>query len=168
MNTARSWEIQNSPEGKQGQTIQEYLYFEGMYNPVVRFAFTNILDENFVSAWNSRPYVVKPRETVKLPHHLAAKFTREIVDILMNRDNKGLLMAVPENRKPYENKVLSMLPQEESMEMEVMKNEFIEELERDINRKEGESDSQSPSESISVDFEENSYKQDKIRGKKGR
>ncbi len=148
------WEIGKAPEGKQGQTIQDFLYFEGMFNPVARFAFTNVLDEDFVSAWNSVPYTVKPHQTVKLPHHLAHKFTNEIVNRMMQKENKGLMMAVPAARKSYEDKVLSLLPTESSSELEVIKQEFIEQVKRDASRVEGESDAQSPQAPMSLDFED--------------
>lgn len=151
----RPWEVsrESAPVIK-GTTIQDYLYMEGMYNPVLRFAFTNILDTEFHSAWNSKPYVIPAHASVKLPHYLAAKFTKEIVDIMMNHENKGLLMAVPANRKPYEDKVLSLLPDEDSLEMQIIKNDFIEEVKRDSSRIEGEADAQSPAESVNLDFED--------------
>src|ERR1700722_3052553 len=56
---------------------------DGLFNPVLKFAFTNITDEDFVSAWNGVPITVKAGQTVTLPHHLAHKLTDELVDKIM-------------------------------------------------------------------------------------
>ena len=148
----RGWEVQIAPEGVKGQTIQDYLYFEGMFNPIARFAFTNVLDEDFSSKWSGQTHAVKAHQTVKLPHYLAAKFTKEIVDILMNRDNRELFMAVPAMRKPYEDRVLALLPDEQSTELEIIKSQFIEQLQRDTARPEGVPDE--PVDNLELDFDD--------------
>lgn len=134
---AKEWEVGEASSPAEGKTIQDFLYFEGMFNPVLRFAFTNVLDEDFVSYWDGVRQTVKPHTTVKLTHHLAVKFTKEIVDKLMQKDNKGLGMAVPATRKPYEDKVLSLLPSEDSQELEILKSQFIEQVKEDAAREPG-------------------------------
>lgn len=150
----REWEVAKNDNPLKGATVQDFLYFEGMFNPVLRFSFTNVLDEDFRSAWNSKPYVVKAHQSVKLPHYLAQKFTKEIVDKMMQNDKKGLAMAVPAERKPYEDKVLALLPSEETTELEVIRDEFIEQVKRDSSRREGVADEQSPAVAPTMDFED--------------
>lgn len=159
----REWEVGNAISPIEGKTVQDFLYFEGMYNPTLRFSFTNVLEEDFVSYWNSQRYIVKAHQSVKLPHHLAQKFTKEIVDKMMMADNKGVSMAVPASRKPYEDKVVSLLPAEESSEMEIIRNEFIEKVNKDASRQVGEPDE--PIEPPKLDFEDLS-RQDFGKGKK--
>lgn len=66
------------------ETIDELLHPKmGIYNPLLRFAFTNITEEEFVSAWNSEPIKIAAGKTVEVPHHLAVKFTKELVDKIM-------------------------------------------------------------------------------------
>lgn len=158
MSETRAWEVARAPEGVQGKTIQDFLYFDGMYNPVLRFGFTNVTDDVFHSGWNSQPYKVQPHQTVKLPHHLARKFTEELVDALMKKDNKGMMIGVPAARKPYEDRILTILPSENSAELEIIKNDFLEEIKRDASRVEGEADAQSPASSLDLDFEDLSRK----------
>ena len=50
----------------------------GIYNPLLRAAFTNITEEEFVSAWGGEPIKVPAGRTVELPHHLAVKLTKEL------------------------------------------------------------------------------------------
>lgn len=133
----RGWEVKHAP-AFQGKTTQDFLYFEGMYNPLARFAFTNVLDEDFVSYWNSRQYTIKPHQTVKLQHHLACKFTKEIVDRMMTRDKIEKNMAVPLARKPYEDKVLSLLPNaEDDFELQVIRDSFVEQVRHDAEKQVG-------------------------------
>jgi len=152
MENNRPWEVKAIEPDLSGRTIQDFIYFEGMYNPLVRFAFTNVLDTEFKSYWNSRPFTVKPHETVKLTHHLAVKFTKELVDKLMFLDKKPESLAIPELRKPYENKVLALLPFEDENQLEIIKGDFLDQIARDTSRPEGEPDAQSPAETISLDF----------------
>lgn len=136
----------------------EVLHPEGLYNPLLRFAFTNITNEDFVSYWNSKPITIKPGQTVKLKHHLAVKFLKELVDKIMTgeakldeveyykrnqnaaplsyRSPKGLSLGIPAARKVWEDQIIKQLPTEEdTVEFEVMRQEFIEEIERDLNAK---------------------------------
>jgi len=125
---------------------------EGIYDPLKRFAFTNITDEVFTFKWGGQPISVKPQETIELPHHLAVLATTNLVDKIMldearkdeeetrkkNKDPywrspKGISVGVPEARKPYEQKILRELkPDEESPQIQVMRAQIREELERDL------------------------------------
>lgn len=137
MDTSRGWEISHAENSLEGKTIQDFLYFEGMYNPVLRFAFTNTLEHDFVSYWGGKRYIVKPGDTVKLPHYLAVKFTKEIVDQVMQEQKMGMSLGVPAMRKPFEDKVLSILPPEEGSELEVIKQEFVDQVLKDASKKPG-------------------------------
>lgn len=146
------WEVSPDQRTANGKTIQDIIYFEGMYNPALRFAFTNVLDKDFVSGWNSNPYIIKPNSTVKVPHHLAVKFTKEIVDILMDEDKKGLQKAVPAVRKAYEDRVLKFLPPENAQELEIIKNDFVQQIRNDASRLPGVPDE--PVQPPQMDFED--------------
>ena len=66
------------------QTIADVLYIrQGIYNPLLRFSFTNITESEFISAWGGEPIKIPAGVTVELPHHLAAKLTKELVDSIM-------------------------------------------------------------------------------------
>lgn len=66
------------------KTIADILYIrQGIYNPLLRFAFTNISEEEFVSSWGGQPINIPAGMTVELPHHLASKLTKELVDKIM-------------------------------------------------------------------------------------
>lgn len=128
---------------------------DGIYDPRKRFAFTNITDEVFNSKWDGSPIVVKSQQTVELPHHLAVKMTREIVDRIMigaakvdeeaykekhpdapfYRSVKGMQMGIPEMRKPFEDAVLRELSvDEESPEIQVMRAQIKQELMADLSQ----------------------------------
>jgi len=112
---------------------------EGLYNPALRFAFTNITKEDFSSTWNGSPLVVKPGQTIELPHHLAVKLTTELVDKIMigaakldeiavnqpyYRSPKGGSLGVPSARKVWEDQILRELSvDEESPEIQVIRAE---------------------------------------------
>jgi hypothetical protein len=104
---------------------------EGIFNPLRKFAFTNITDEPFESAWNGQPIVIGPHETVKLDHYLANKFVDELVDKIMigefkNKEDQekirfnnpyyrtpnGMNLGVPAVRKLYEDKIVTEMPEE--------------------------------------------------------
>ena len=116
----------------------DILHPEGLFNPTLRFAFTNITEEDFKSYWNGSPIIVKAGQTVELSHHLAVKMTKEIVDKIMlqevkiddeahadvpyYRSPRGMNLGVPAARKVWEDKVVRMLePDEESPEIQVIK-----------------------------------------------
>lgn len=135
------------------------LHPEGLYNPLLRFAFTNITKEDFNSFWNGKPIpTIKPGDTVKLQHHIAVKLLKELVDRIMQgeakmdevayyernqnaapnsyRSPKGLQMGVPIARKFWEDQIVKELPMEENtVEFSLMKQEFIDEIERNNNAK---------------------------------
>lgn len=129
---------------------------EGMYNPAKRFAFTNILEEDFTSYWNGSPIVIKAGQTVELPHHLADKLTDEIVNKIMitnvkineveyyqknpnaavNTYRAPSSLGVPQARKVWEDKVVRELAvDEESPEMQIVRAQIREELQADLSGK---------------------------------
>lgn len=126
---------------------------EGLFNPLLKFAFTNITEEDFTSAWNGVPITVKAGQTVSLPHHLANKLTDELVNLIMigavktneveyykrnpntapNMYRAPSSLGVPAARKVWEDKIVRQLAvDEESPEIQVMRAQIKEELERDI------------------------------------
>ena len=126
---------------------------EGLYNPTLRFAFTNITSQDFTSKWNGQPIIVKAGQTIELPHHLADKLTDELVNLIMignvkmaeieyykNNPNTGPNMfrapsslGIPMARKVWEDKIVRPLAiDEESPEIQVMRLQIREELERDL------------------------------------
>lgn len=127
----------------------------GLFNPALRFAFTNITEEVFVSAWNGSPITVKPGQTVELTHHLAVKLTDELVDKIMIGNakidevshyerNPGIApnsyraassLGVPAARKVWEDQIVRQLEvDEESPEMQVMRAEIRAELQADMSQ----------------------------------
>lgn len=128
---------------------------EGMFNPSLRFAFTNITDEDFVSAWGGSPITVKPHQTIELPHHLANKLTDELVDKIMignakldevtyykahpdmqpNTYRAASSLGVPAARKVWEDQIVRLLElDEESPEIQVMRAQIKEELLADMSK----------------------------------
>jgi len=126
---------------------------EGLYNPTLRFAFTNITTEDFHTSWGGNPIVVKAGETVELPHHLADKFTDQLVDQIMigeakldevkyYQENRNAapntyrapnMLGVPAARKVWEDKIVRQLAvDEESPQMQVMRAQIREQLESDL------------------------------------
>lgn len=97
-----------------------------IFNPNRRFAWTNITDEDFTAQWDGQVIMtIKPNQTVELPHHLANKFTDELVDRIIigdikkeedkmaknnpnviARSKRGMSLGVPETRKVYEDKIV--------------------------------------------------------------
>lgn len=126
---------------------------EGLFNPALRFAFTNITTEDFSSAWGGSPIVVKAGQTVELTHHLANKLTDELVDKIMigaakldevtyykNNPNTApnvyrapSSLGVPAARKVWEDQIVRPLAvDEESPEIQVMRAQIKEELMADL------------------------------------
>lgn len=136
------------------QTLQELLYIrQGIYNPMLKFAFTNITEETFTSAWGGEPIVISAGNTVELPHHLAAKLTKELVDKIMignaklnevefykNNPNVQIntyrapsSLGVPAARKTWEDQIVHLMaPDEESPQTQLMRIKIKEELLRDL------------------------------------
>lgn len=129
----------------------------GIFDPTKRFAFTNISDKDFVSAWGGSPITVPAGETVELPHHLANKFTDELVDAIMQgeakmdeveyyknnpgaapnsyRSPKGSSLGVPAARKFWEDQIVRELAvDEESPEIQVMRAKIKEEILADLSQ----------------------------------
>lgn len=125
----------------------------GVYNPLLRFAFTNITQEDFVSAWDGNPVTVRPGETVEVPEYLAVKFTGELVDKIMLQDVKlnevnyykqnpnaaantyraPNSVGVPAARKPWEDKIIQQLEvDEESSQVQVYRAQLKAELSADL------------------------------------
>lgn len=125
---------------------------EGLYDPLKRFAFTNITAEPFTFSWDKIPMTVKPSETVELPHHLAVHATGQLVDKIMIegikveedamkkekndpyfRHPKASSLGVPAARKVYEDKIIRQLAvDEESPYVAQMRMRIKEELSRDM------------------------------------
>lgn len=136
------------------KTLQEILFIkEGIYNPMLRFAFTNITEEEFVSAWGGEPIKIPAGQTVELTHHLAAKLTKELVDKIMianaklneiehYKNNPNLMsntyrspssLGVPSARKVWEDQIVRVLaPDEESPQTQLMRIKIKEELLKDL------------------------------------
>lgn len=133
---------------------EDLLHPNGLFNPLLQFAFTNITQDDFTSYWNSKPFTIKSGQTVKLQHHLAVKCLKELVDKIMQgeakmdetayyernpnsapnsyRSPKGISMGVPLARKVWEDQIIKQLPNKaEGVELEIMKQEFLEEIKRD-------------------------------------
>jgi len=121
---------------------------EGLFDPSLRFAFTNITEEEFVSHWNGSPIKIKPGDTIELSHHLAVKLTKELVDSIMignakldelaknqpyYRSPMGSSLGVPAARKVWEDKICRQLEvNEESPEMQIMRAKIREEIMSDL------------------------------------
>lgn len=139
---------------KKEETLQDLLYIrQGIYNPMLKFAFTNITEEEFVSAWGGEPIKIPAGLTVELPHHLAAKLTKELVDkimignaklneiefyknnpnVQMNTYRAASSLGVPAARKVWEDKIVHLMaPDEESPQTQLMRIKIKEELMRDL------------------------------------
>lgn len=124
----------------------------GIYDPLKRFAFTNITVEPFTFTWDKIPLTVKPNETIELPHHLAAIATKNLVDKIMIesikieesqmqlerkdpyfRHPKASSLGVPGARKIWEDKIVRQLAiDEESPAVAVMRMKLKAELEADL------------------------------------
>lgn len=139
---------------KKEESLQEILYIrQGVYNPALRFAFTNISEEEFVSAWGGEPIKIPAGHTVELPHHLAAKLTKELVDKIMignaklneveyYQKNQNAMpntyrapssLGVPAARKVWEDQICRLLaPDEESPETQLMRIKIKQELLKDL------------------------------------
>lgn len=129
-----------------------------IFNPARKFAFTNITEEDFVSAWNGTPITIKAGQTVELPHHLANKMVDELVDKIMigeakldevamleknpsqplPRSNKGMSLGVPAVRKVWEDKIVKELVVDpEEPQFKILASQVKAELEADMSREPG-------------------------------
>lgn len=148
---------------------------EGLYNNTRRFAFTNITEEVFTSAWDSQPITVQPGQTVELPHHLADKLTDELVNQIMigdakldevtknqpyYRSPKGSSLGVPAARKVWEDQIVRELQvDEESPEIQVMRAKIREEVLADLKREPAKTEIQLPSMTEFAEIKEGSIKE---------
>ena len=128
---------------------------DGIYDPTKRFSFTNITSEPFTFTWGKSPITVNAGEVIELPHHLAVLATTALVDKIMNQEIKeeedkikadtknpyyrsprGISLAVPSAREPYENKICRELSRNESKisesQMGVLRTELKENLIKDL------------------------------------
>lgn len=124
----------------------------GMYNPLKRYGFKNITDEAFTFSWNDNPITVPPGVEIELPEHLAITATHKLVDQIMQKEihaeeekmrretrdaywksPRGISMAVPTARKPYESKVLRELQiDERSPQFQVLRSQIKEQILGDL------------------------------------
>jgi len=120
----------------------------GIYDPSKRFAFTNITDDVFTSAWGGQAITIQPGQTIELQHHLAVKLTGELVDKIMignahmdelqknqpyYRSPQGSSLGVPAARKVWEDQILRELQvDEESPDIQIMRAKIREEILNDI------------------------------------
>ena len=133
---------------------KSFLEPEGLYNPTLRFAFTNITNEDFTSKWDGVPVIVKPHETIEVSnttpipgagHALAIKMTGEMVDkIILDeakademahpdlpyyRSPKASALGVPAARKVWEDQILRELtPDEESPALQTIRKQMRDEI----------------------------------------
>jgi hypothetical protein len=117
---------------------------EGLYNPSLRFAFTNITAKEFTSKWDGAPINVPAGATVELPHHLAEKLTNELVDLIMQglavmddrgtmSEKQGTSLGVPAMRQIWEDKIVRSLEMdEESPQLQILRSQIKAELEADL------------------------------------
>lgn len=131
----------------------DVMHPEGIFNPLLRFAFTNITEELFVSAWDGQPIKVPAGTTIELPHHLAVKMTKELVDKIMignaklnevefyknnpntiaNTYRSASSLGVPAARKVWEDQICRQMEvDEESPQVQVMRATIREELMKDL------------------------------------
>lgn len=136
---------------------RSFLEVEGLYNPSLRFAFTNITESDFTTHWDKVPITVKPGETIEISnttpipgagHALAIKMTGEMVDKIIlgeakedelqknqpyYRSPKGSSLGVPAYRKTYEDQILRQLdPDEESPAIQILRKQMRAEIEAGV------------------------------------
>lgn len=128
---------------------------EGLFNPALKFAFTNITEEEFVSAWDGQPIKVPAGATVELTHHLAVKLTKELVDKIMignakldelafyaknpntapNMYRSPSSLGVPAARKKWEDQICRQMEvDEESPQIQIMRATIKAELMADLQK----------------------------------
>lgn len=137
----------------------------GLFNPSRWFAFTNITNEKFVSAWDKEPIIVEANETIKVPEYLAKKLSTELIDKILIGNAKademkvnqpyyrsplGMNLAVPAIRDQWEAKMLVELPKGEVPGgLQIIRTKLRQELEADMAKQPGVA-----TESAPVAFEE--------------
>jgi hypothetical protein len=127
---------------------------EGIYNPLLKFSFTNITEVPFEIKWNGEIVtVLKGGETVELPHYLAVVATKNLVDSIMignakldeityyknnpntqpNMYRASSALGVPAARKVWEDQICRLMEvDEESPQVQVMRATIKAELMADL------------------------------------
>lgn len=120
----------------------------GIFDPLARYAFTNITNEDFVSGWNGETFTIKPGQTVELPQHLANKFVDELVDkIIINKTKADELavnqplyrsptatdIGIPAKRKIIEDQIIKKLEIDpDEPQFKILRSEVKSQIEADI------------------------------------
>ena len=127
---------------------------DGIYNPLLRYGVKNITDSEFTFSWNSNPITIKAGQEIELPEYLAILATTKMVDQIMQneandevikmraklhdpywRSPKGIAIAVPAARKPYEDKIIRTLSvDEKSPQFQVLKAEVKDQILGDLKK----------------------------------
>ena len=127
---------------------------EGLYNPLYKFAFTNITETPFTIMWDSKVVTTVPAgQTVELPHYLAVSCTKQLVDSIMighaklneieyyknnpntqpNMYRASSSLGVPAARKVWEDQICRLMEtDEESPQVQIMRATIREELTKDL------------------------------------
>lgn len=127
---------------------------QGIYDPIIRFAWTNITEEPFDIVWGGAVVTtVKAGVSVELPHYLAVKCTKELVDkiiignaklneIEFYKNNPNAVsnsyrapssLGVPAARKVWEDQICRVMEvDEESPQVQIMRAQIKEELLKDL------------------------------------
>lgn len=121
---------------------------EGIYDPLRRFAITNIDTEVYELRWDSRVVArLQPGDTVELPQHLAVLAAVDIADRVIMRevqaDEKAhpgtpsklvSKMLVPTARKEVEDKIIKEIEVDrEAPQYQILVSQKREELLADLN-----------------------------------
>lgn len=137
------------------KSLEELLHPKmGIFDPSLRFAFTNITEEPFEVVWNGNVVTtIKAGQSVELPHYLAVKCTKELVDKIMianaklnevefYRNNPNAMpntyrapssLGVPSARKVWEDKICRLMEtDEESPQVQLIRSQIREELMNDL------------------------------------
>jgi hypothetical protein len=138
------------------KTIDELLHPKmGIFDPTLKFAFTNITEEPFEIMWDGAVVTqLKAGASVELPHYLAVKCVKELVDRIMignakmnelefyqknvnampNTYRAASSLAVPAARKVWEDQIVHLMAaDEESPQVQIMRAQIKEELMKDLN-----------------------------------
>jgi hypothetical protein len=127
---------------------------EGLYNPLLKFAFTNITETPFEIIWDGKIVTtLKAGETVELNHYLAVACTKRLVDMIMignakldeltyYKNNPNMqpntyrapnALGVPSARKVWEDQICRVMDtDEESPQVQIMRATIREELMKDL------------------------------------
>ena len=127
---------------------------EGLYNPSLKFAFTNISETPFTIVWDGKIVTtLKAGETVELNHYLAVASTKRLVDLIMignakldelayyknnpntqpNMYRASSSLGVPAARKVWEDRICKVIEvDDESPQAQVDRATIREELMKDL------------------------------------